>query len=693
MRRSLAFLAAATLAAALPRVARADVTMSAAPIFGDDAPPGDHWSAVVVRLEGNEPAIVRGTVEISAASGFGAAASNPTSVAPFSLAPGASTLLRVPTHAVAGFELVVTARDAGGKELAKATVRATSGAPMPVLVDVAQPSRLGLLRGARLAMRRDGQTLALALGVASVDPATGDPILPEHAAEYAGASAVVLPSDLLARMSATEVDALVGWVLAGGTVAIAVKRPEDLVGPTITALVGGEAREVRDARHLTTLPSPAILRDPRGTPPALPPPVFDPDEDPPVAPTPPPKTGTKLAPSVLPTSATREGLHVYEGGNLVRTEFGVSAAYGLGEVHLLPFDPSAAGVLDDPWVASRLAELTRHAADRRASIALPLGASGALGGSGNADVRRQLDPNESSKWATAIAALLLLVYAAIAGPLNFTLATRAGKPLRALRVLPVISLAAFLLVAGISVAAKGLRGEARRLSLIETSGGMTRGAIRRYRGLFTSRARDLAITATDASGVLGVALASGVHGRLVAERGGLRLEGVALRPWETVVVREDALTTLGGGVAIVRTPGGGVTIVNRSAHDLRALVVHVPGRGLFTFPKLADGQRVDATTGAPSGTLSGTPKSGRITLHGLDTASRRAFFDDASDGLASAWEALESGTRGGHVTWWPEDVPALVAQIDGGEGSLTDSGLHLGKDRLLLRVVGYGGTP
>jgi hypothetical protein len=35
----------------------------------------------------------------------------------------------------------------------------------------------------------------------------------------------------------------------------------------------------------------------------------------------------------------------------------------------------------------------------------------------------------------------------------------------------------------------------------------------------------------------------------------------------------------------------------------------------------------------------------------------------------------------------------LIAQLDGGEGKLTDSGLDVEIDRVLLRVVGFGGVP
>jgi hypothetical protein len=45
------------------------------------------------------------------------------------------------------------------------------------------------------------------------------------------------------------------------------------------------------------------------------------------------------------------------------------------------------------------------------------------------------------------------------------------------------------------------------------------------------------------------------------------------------------------------------------------------------------------------------------------------------------------------VNWWADDVPVLLGTLDGGEGRKSDSGLALDRDRLMLRVVGYGGVP
>jgi hypothetical protein len=61
-------------------------------------------------------------------------------------------------------------------------------------------------------------------------------------------------------------------------------------------------------------------------------------------------------------------------------------------------------------------------------------------------------------------------------------------------------------------------------------------------------------------------------------------------------------------------------------------------------------------------------------------------------GLGSAWKALER-SAGNAVNWFPEDVPVLIGQLDGGEGKTRDAGLTIEVDRLLVRIVGYGGKP
>ncbi len=60
--------------------------------------------------------------------------------------------------------------------------------------------------------------------------------------------------------------------------------------------------------------------------------------------------------------------------------------------------------------------------------------------------------------------------------------------------------------------------------------------------------------------------------------------------------------------------------------------------------------------------------------------------------MTDAWEAL-AGYAGNEADWWPNGVPVLIGQLEGGEGKPTDTGLDVDIDRVLVRVVGVGGVP
>jgi hypothetical protein len=55
------------------------------------------------------------------------------------------------------------------------------------------------------------------------------------------------------------------------------------------------------------------------------------------------------------------------------------------------------------------------------------------------------------------------------------------------------------------------------------------------------------------------------------------------------------------------------------------------------------------------------------------------------------WGAIEA-QAGTEVDWWPDEVPVLIAQLAGGEGVTRDSGFEVTQDRVLVRVIGWGGV-
>src|SRR5690606_13820105 len=215
-------------------------------------------------------------------------------------------------------------------------------------------------------------------------------------------SAVLVRSEELVRLPAAELEALAGYVLAGGTLAVIITRPEDLRDPVVVSFCGDVIRPVKlqPETRASLEPVPA---------------------------------GSGLGAKTLARQSDPEGFLVghltgYEGGNLAPSLYGASAFYGLGEVHILAFDPQTKPAVDSAWVHLRMVDLVRRANERLTGVVFRPGDPHTLA----SEVRRQLDPNEGSRWAIVIASLLLLGYAVVAGPGNFVYWRRKGRPLKAL---------------------------------------------------------------------------------------------------------------------------------------------------------------------------------------------------------------------------------------------------------------------
>jgi hypothetical protein len=669
--------------AAPPGEPAAELAIDAFPVFGSGATIAQGWSQVTVRIANNTARPARGQVEVSMKS-FGRGAGRAyVATAPFSVGGGAAIHVRVPAQVGPYGDLVVEVRDEAGRVLHDSRFPSFNP-PGITLLDVSEVSALrGVIHDAVVTplayvggSARAAAAPTLAVAIPRFDPATGDPILPDRAALYAGADAVLIRSDALTRLGGADLDALAGYLLAGGTIAVAVTRPEDLRHSTLVAFAGGPiARQGVSAATLQefSLPAPSAALSP---------------------------SAKQIAAAHAPTDPVRETLSGFTGGNLHGSLYGASATYGLGEVHLLAFDPTRKPAVDDPWAQARVVDLARRAYDRRTTLVFRPGHEPPIPQYGR--IRQQLDPNESSRWAIGAAAVLLCLYALVAGPVNFSLAGKALRPLRALRWLPVLSAITFALVVGIGVAAKGVHGRARHLTLVEAGAGMTRGTARRFRGFYASRAKELTVRTTDASSIVSSAVLPEYSDRkdhLVVDREGARLVEVAALPWQTVVVREDGFASLGDGIAVVKD-GAGVTVVNRTGRDVRAAILRVAG-ATYYFPRIKDGERAAADAlhllasvegKAWESTMLSALRAGSINVHRLASHALAPFVDGDAAGLGEAWAALEEAAPD-LADWFPDDAPTLIAQIDGGEGRLGDAGLRLESDRLLVRVVGFGGRP
>lgn len=652
------------------------LTVEAVPVLGVGSPSVDGWGEVYVRLENNGATPLSGFLELHAL-GSGRAGPRTLSRAPFALAPKGKVSLLLPSHSLvmrAG-EAKVVAVDQRGVVLSDVQLPPLRTLD-PLLFDLNVPSRLAPLLSAQpMPIRRRGLGYSyggstLSVTTPQINVSSGEPVLPDLAAGYASATLVLASGRTITSLSPPAQSALLSWVLAGGALALVIDRPEDLHSAWLEALAGGHVQGSAAAHQLSGVAQFAVPIDPasKGAMGSA------------------PRIAVESARPSAELAATFFGLN---GGNLRVSPWGESTSYGLGEVHFLAFNPDAELGASDQWLRLKMMDLVRHAWERASVVALPHGQA-ALDDSRGANVRRLLDPNESTRWTVVVSTLLLLLYSALAGPLNFYLAQRAGRPLRALVHLPVWAGFALASIVLLGVLGKGVTGRARHLTLIEAGAGMARASVTRFRGLYGARSDDLTVRAARGSVLDVLGEPDEVMRDLLVDRDGLRLEKLREKPWEVQVVREDGFTSLGAGVSLVLGSDGEVAIKNRCARDLLSVVVKTPGRGLTYFPKIADGESVLVSRGRPlPGAASPSSAAG---AHGLSVSNFHDAVEEHAKGVGAAWEALEALT-GGDADWWPDDVPVLIAELEGGEGRNQDSGLHIDVDRVLLRVVGYGGVP
>jgi hypothetical protein len=659
------------------------------PIFGPGSLPPGGWGEVLVRItnRGKEP--YRGKVTIYGGLSTWSDNQRSSSDAPFSAGAGATISLRIPVRVSESEDPAVRVYDEQGEQIFQQAFSRV-GDNRSILVDVAKTSALGAgLRGVLVGSRNDpfgnpwGAYPSSAASTVEVtspiyDAVTGDALLPQRAAGYARISAVLVRSEELARLPAPELEALAGYVLAGGTLAVVITRPEDLRDPVIVSLCGNVIRPVNLQTETLAPLEPVPVGSGLGA-----------------------KT---LARQPAPEPYLEGRLTGYEGGNLAPSLYGASAAYGLGEIHVLAFDPQTKPAVDSTWVHLRMVDLVRRANERLSGVVFRPGEAHNL----TSEVRRQLDPNEGSRWAIVITALLLLGYAVIAGPANFVYWRHKGRPLKALLWLPVASGATFGAVVVVGVVAKGCSGRARHLTMIEAGAGMEMGTARRWRGFFVPSAQEMIIRTSSASSVLGTEITSGgdnIKDKLLVDRDGLRLVDVPLRPWETLVVREDGYAALGEGIAIVPAAGDEVEIVNRSGHRLLGLVLHLPVSsptpttigGVTRFASsLDDGARLDSSSMTKVSrvvTIAAAPGVGAghgLPIRDFEIHSINKKLNESSSGLTNAWVAVKDAVNY-RKDWFPDDVPVLLAELEDGGDRDSDSGLGIDRARVLVRIVGYGG--
>jgi len=661
--------------------AAAPIEVFAAPLFGDGTMTNSAWGEVLVRVTNNGKKPAKGKVSLYGSIASWSKETHNESFAPYAVSPGASVSMRLPVRAGRNDDPVLHVYAEDGRLLHKLEF-SRSNDNRTILVNVAKASVLGshlnnVPVGSRnepwVVFRHRGSTSVSSPTAAFVvapmfDHLSGDPVLPKRSAGYARIATMLIRSDDLVRLGAAELEALSGWLLAGGTLAVIVTRPEDIRHPLMVSLLGDEARATavhkQTTRYLTLL-SPSFAY----------------------------RYGSSAAQPVdkAPSQKLSSSLRGYTGGNLRPSPYGASAPYGLGEVHLLAFDPQEPPAVDETWTHVRMLDMMRRANERLSSVLFRQGGVHIV----TDHIRTQLDPNEGSRWAIILSALLLCAYSVVAGPVNFVRWRKKGKPLYALITLPIASAIAFAAVVLVGVTAKGCSGRARHLTVIEAGAGMKVGTARRWRGFFVPSAQSLTVHAGSPASVLGVDMPTySEQGKdhLLVDRSGLRLVRFQLRPWQTEVVREDGFAKLGEGIAISPSGASEVSINNRSGRDLRGVVLWLPSGETRYRERIESGATIASTTFKKVRAFNRLGGGRGLAYHALDPDDIRSELNAASKGLFKAWVATQRAIAWKR-DWFPDDVPVLLAMLDGGEGQSEDTGLHIDSDRVLIRIVGFGGRP
>lgn len=672
MRRFLSAVVASVVCS-LSAIAFAAPRLDVAHVQGKEAPWVVGWNEAVVALDNVDGAAWRGEVLID--SSYDRHPDSRGSVrVPVSLSAGESVRLLIPFHLHAGTFPNVILRTTGEGEASSQALTLTRGIEGVATIVEIQGKEA---RGAKLVdvpatssfddeqeesvvpvppphhLPKHGPTPAIpappsgytSLAMAQVSTVqiareSGDPILPDIAGGWSGAVLVLAPSDILSRLQGRALDSLEHWVLAGGTIAIAVTREEDLRSEPLKRLLGAEARM---------------------------------------------------------TSGAGAAVMTFSGGNLARGDVtkegddGDLTAHGLGQVWLLRRDPWARTF--DPKSPKTIYGLWRQSKERRAqTISLPAGTG--LRFQDDDRVRKFIDPNHGFRPSLGVAAVLVVIYALLVGPLAFGRARKLGQPLSVLRATPLLALALFALLVGLGKLGKGFKGRARRLQVLELAGGATKGSATTFHAFYVADPNVVEVVASRPIDTVHVVEPFSEGDPIELDRGSIAVRAVRAHPWQTIVVAEEGARDVAGGI-VLEGNGLKLTLINKTNWTLEHVVLHPetiaapPARSRY-FAKVLPGEMVVARDGVavdrrvrplPYHFVAGGG-GGEPLIKDNDPS---ADAIDALDALVTAW-AGSSSPPGEPV---PVTLPVATALVRTSGGQ--SSGLNIEREAILIRVMGLGG--
>lgn len=651
-------------------VAHATPRLDVAHVQGRDAPWVVGWNEAVVTLDNADGHGWRGEVAIDAS--FDKRGDRPSVRVPVTLAAGESARLLIPFHLQPGTFPSVLLRTSADGEVSSQSLNLTrpiegvativelqgKDARGPKLVEVPAPSsfddedhEIGVYPPPPMHAPKHvpvvpavpspppGFSSATAqVSTVQVARESGDPILPDVAGGWSGAAVVVAPSEVLARLQGRAWDALEHYVLSGGTIAVAVTREEDLRSAPIKALLGFDARVTSTAGGATT---------------------------------------TYAGDGLTKGDLTKEG------------DDGDWAPHGLGEVWLLRRDPWARTF--DPKSPRAIYGLWSRSMTRRAHlVSLPAGTG--LRWYDDDRVRKFLDPNHGFRPSLGIAAILVVAYALLVGPLSFGRARKLGRPLAVLRATPVLALAVFAVLVGLGKIGKGVKGKARRLAVVDVAGGATRATSTTFHAFYVADASSIEVVAPRPIDTVH-AVEPFVEGNPIdLDRDKIAVRGVRAHPWQTVVVAEEGARDVPGGI-VLEGNGARLTLINKTPWTLEHVVLHPEGSPTAPLPRsryfarvapgatvvARDGVAVDRLVRPLPFELSGTPGGDAL----LKPGSEASDAVEALEALVQSWQSAAYGSA------LPATQPLATAVVRAPLGPA--DGPSVDREAALIRVVGLGG--
>lgn len=640
---------ALTLALSLASAAHAQppprrpVTITAEGVFGNEALIGDGYDAIEVTVTNNTTATMRGRVEVSVRQWQ---QSEQLVEVPLDV-PGGESRRAVTTAFVtdsASIEARYVLEGGATVGAATTTLSASYGQSARALVVLADPPRL---RGALLDLTTNvrapaygygGGTTAsgVPLGLVSFDGRTGDPVLPTSALGWSGVAVLAASAPALTRLGDDQLDALSGWLHAGGRIVVFPRTDADLTIPLIHEHLSG----VRRGETLERV-----------------------DGQAPIA--------------------------ALECGEAHRERFGCSTRVGFGALYLADFDGAAPPYVELPTaraIVQAVVDQANGALDPVAST-LTYGrhtdeTADAYGYYGSAQrlsfgrLRAALDPNEGYRPALALVGVVLFLYVLLVGPLNFWWVGRRKTPTLALATTPLAALACAAVMFFVGYLGKGVLMRYRRLEVVEAVEGDSVGLARRYSGFYFTRPAAMDTTGPENGGIF--RLMGGSGGVIHQGDTSQTLRGASGSLWETVFTREEHEIDLGEGISFTLDERRLAAVHNGTSAPLHGTFIVDAAGTVYVIGDVAPGATVDI------------PRDGSLFL------PTQGFYDVTSPEVATLRDALGlAPTEGTYALGvarllgsFPSGlVPVLYAQTDPDPAPSASPAFALERDIRIVRVV------